>query len=57
VRTPEVEFNGKHLGLISKDCWLIEGYDSWRSVHARLDACDTIIFVDHPIYAHFLAGD
>lgn len=53
VRTPEAEFDAKHLGLISKERWLIDGYGSWISVQARLDACDTIIFVDHPIHIHF----
>lgn len=53
VRTPEAEFDAKHLGLISNERWLIDGYGSWNSIQARWDACDTIIFVDHPIYIHF----
>jgi len=53
VRAPEAEFNARHLDLISRERWLIDGYGLWPSVEARLEACDTIILVDHPIHIHF----
>ena len=53
VRTPETEFQEQHNALLSNERWLIDGYGSMSSVEDRLNACDTVIFVDHPIYIHF----
>jgi len=53
VLTPEIEFQSRHRRLLSSPRWLIDGYGSWASVEERLNACDTVIFVDHPIYIHF----
>ena len=52
VRTPEAEFRAAHDRLIAQERWLIDGYGPWHSVEARLDACDTVIFVDHPFRVH-----
>lgn len=52
VRTPEPEFRAAHDRLITQERWLIDGYGPWHSVEARLDACDTVIFVDHPFRTH-----
>lgn len=53
VRTPEAEFQKLHGELLANGRWLIDGYGSMNSVEDRLNACDTVIFVDHPIYIHF----
>lgn len=36
-----------------KSFQVIDGYGSTDSVERRLNACDTVIFVDHPIHIHF----
>ncbi|GJL86811.1 MAG: ATPase AAA [Minwuia thermotolerans] len=53
VPTPPEEYAEQHSDLIAQDRWLIDGYGSWESVLARIDAADTIILVDHPILVHF----
>ncbi len=53
VRTPDSEYNKSHDALIGSERWIIDGFGSWESVKRRLDACDTIILVDHPIWLHF----
>ncbi len=53
VRTPETEFQKQHEELLANARWLIDGYGSMSSVEDRLNACDTVIFVDHPIHVHF----
>lgn len=53
VRTPEPDYTNAHEALLSQERWLIDGYGSWASVMRRIDAADTIIFVDHPIQVHF----
>lgn len=52
-QTPEDEYNRAHDSLISSDRWLLDGYGSWDSVLRRMDAADTIIVVDHPIWIHY----
>jgi len=53
VPTPTADYNSTHDSLISKERWLVDGYGSWESVLKRMDAADTIIIVDHPIWVHF----
>ena len=53
VKAPEDEFRHNHNNFLAKDRWLIDGYGPMSSVEDRLDACDTVIFVDHPIRIHF----
>lgn len=53
VPTPEAEFREKHEVILSGSRWLLDGYGSMSSVKRRLDACDTVILVDHPIHIHF----
>ena len=51
--TPADEYQRTHESLISEECWLLDGYGSWDSVLSRMDAADTIIVVDHPIWVHY----
>lgn len=53
VRTPEIEFLKRHNALLSKERWVIDGFGTMDSVEDRLNACDTVIFVDHHIHVHF----
>jgi adenylate kinase family enzyme len=52
VRTPEAEFQAQHDAVISGDRWLVDGYGPFEAVEARLEACDTVILVDHPLHIH-----
>ena len=53
VLTPEREYIKAHEEILSKPCWLIDGFGSWSSVERRLAKADTIVFVDHPIWVHY----
>lgn len=53
IETPAAEFEKRHQDIISGDRWLIDGYGPMNTIEARLDACDTVILVDHPIRVHF----
>lgn len=52
VRVPDEEIRRNHDALISQDRWLLDGYGPWFAVLDRLDACDAILFVDHPFWVH-----
>ena len=51
-RGPKEEFARRHDELIRRDRWIIDGFGSWESMEKRLDAADTIIFVDHPVWVN-----
>ena len=53
TQTPVDEYTSAHESLISEDRWLLDGYGAWDSVLRRMDAADTIIVVDHPIWVHY----
>lgn len=53
VPAPEAEFRAAHDAILARDRWLIDGYGPMEAVRARLEACDTVIFIDHPIHIHF----
>lgn len=51
--TPAEEYNHAHDALIAQDRWLLDGYGPWGSVLKRMDAADTIIIVDLPLWIHY----
>ncbi|MGJ8527875.1 flagellar protein FlaR [Maritalea sp.] len=53
VPTPAQEFNAQHQEIISSERWLLDGYGPWATVVERLDAADTIVLIDHPIWVHY----
>lgn len=52
-QTPIALFNETHDKLIKQNRWLLDGYGPWESVLKRMNAADTIIVIDHPIWLHF----
>ena len=46
-------FAKKHAELLSFDSWLIEGLGTIKSFWERIDAADTIIYIDLPYYIHY----
>jgi len=39
-----------HAGLIASDRWIIDGFDLMGTFNQRLDAADTLIYIDLPYY-------
>ncbi|MGD8568368.1 MAG: adenylate kinase [Gammaproteobacteria bacterium] len=50
--SPEV-YSKKHADLISTDYWIIEGLGTLESFWLRIDAADTLIYVDLPYSVHY----
>ena len=50
--SPE-EYSKKHGELISADNWIIEGLGTLESFWLRIDAADTLIYVDLPYFVHY----
>lgn len=53
VPTPKSQFNAAHQAAIAQRKWLIDGYGPWESVAERLEASDTIVFIDLPLWVHY----
>jgi adenylate kinase family enzyme len=47
------EYSNKHSQLISTDNWIIEGLGTIESFWQRVDAADTLIYIDLPYYIHY----
>jgi len=52
VQTPKNEFDTQHDAIIAKDKWIVDGVASLNSIEKRLQAADTIIFIDYPLWIH-----
>ena len=50
--SPE-EFLQKHTDLLEADNWIIDGLGSLKTLWLRIDAADTLIYVDLPYYVHY----
>ena len=42
------EFDAKLREIIQQDSWIIDG-NYLRTMECRLDACDTVFFLDYPL--------
>ncbi|RBP48821.1 adenylate kinase [Arenicella xantha] len=42
-----------HAKLIAQDRWIIEGLGTLRSFWLRVDAADTLIYIDLPYHVHY----
>ncbi|MCA1815351.1 MAG: DNA topology modulation protein [Acidobacteria bacterium] len=47
VKTPEPEFRGRVADAIARDAWIMDGNYS-GTLDVRLEACDTVVFLDVP---------
>lgn len=50
--SPE-EYSNKHADLIGADSWIIEGLGTLESFWLRIDAADTLIYVNLPYSVHY----
>jgi adenylate kinase family enzyme len=53
VATPQERFNTLHDAILKQEKWIIDGVASVESIKRRVEAADTIIFIDHPLWIHY----
>jgi adenylate kinase family enzyme len=53
VAVPDEEFERAHDEIIARDSWIIDGFGTYPTYLRRLEAADTIILVDHPLWRHY----
>lgn len=47
------EYARIHQQILTRDRWIIEGFGNIETLWPRLDAADTLIYIDLPLYLHF----
>ncbi|MDH5694047.1 MAG: adenylate kinase [Gammaproteobacteria bacterium] len=52
-RVSRDEYSKKHAEIVSEDSWIIDGLGTLESFWARIDAADTLVYVDLPYRVHY----
>lgn len=53
-KVPHDEYLRAHAELLRRDAWIIDGYGCRKTSWERFAAADTLIYVDLPLFTHFL---
>jgi adenylate kinase family enzyme len=51
---PQEAYAQKHAELLAGECWIIEGYGCATTLWQRLSAADTLVYIDLPLWTHYL---
>ena len=52
-KIPDEEYKIAHDEILQQDCWIIDGFGTLDTLWRRLDAADTLIYIDLPIIQHY----
>ena len=47
------EFERSHEEILARDSWIIDGFGTYPAYVRRLEAADTIILIDQPLWRHY----
>ncbi|MDS3861149.1 adenylate kinase [Thermosynechococcaceae cyanobacterium BACA0444] len=50
---PQAEYEQVHQAILDSERWIIDGFGSLDTLWPRLNAADTLIYVDLPLARHF----
>lgn len=53
VTVPLEEYKHIHAQILATNRWIIDGFGCMETLWLRLDAADSLVFVDLPLYLHF----
>jgi adenylate kinase family enzyme len=51
---PHDDYLRAHAELLARDKWIIDGFGCVKSAWERFASADTLVYVDLPLFAHFL---
>ena len=46
------EYDAQHDAIVAGERWILDGFGDMASMDRRIDAADTVVFVDHPLWVH-----
>jgi adenylate kinase family enzyme len=53
-KVPHDEYLKAHAELVQRDAWIIDGYGCRKSAWERFASADTLVYIDLPLFTHFL---
>jgi len=53
-KVPHDEYLKRHAELLQGEAWIIDGYGDRKSAWERFACADTLVYVDLPLFIHFL---
>lgn len=54
IEIPQEDYERVHQQILAEDKWIIDGFGSMETLWPRLNAADSLVFIDLPLYVHFL---
>ncbi|MBC8131870.1 MAG: adenylate kinase [Deltaproteobacteria bacterium] len=54
AKVPHETYLKVHAELLGRDAWIIDGYGCRASAWERFAAADTLVYIDLPLFTHFL---
>ena len=52
-KIPDEEYQTAHEEILQQDSWIIDGFGSLDTVWKRLEAADTLVYIDLPVLQHY----
>ena len=53
-KVPHEDYLKAHAELLQRDAWIIDGYGCRASAWERFASADTLVYIDLPLFIHFL---
>lgn len=53
AKVPQEDYKCAHQQILANHQWIIDGFGCMETLWLRLDAADTLVYVDLPLYVHF----
>jgi adenylate kinase family enzyme len=54
AKVPHDEYLKSHTELLERNAWIIDGYGCRKSAWERFASADTLVYIDLPLFTHFL---
>ncbi|AFY32264.1 hypothetical protein [Calothrix sp. PCC 7507] len=54
IEVPHEDYKRAHQEILVSERWIIDGFGCMETLWLRLDEADTLVYVDLPLYVHFL---
>ncbi len=52
-KVPDEEYKTAHAKILQQEHWIIDGFGSLDTVWKRLEAADTLVYIDLPVLQHY----
>ena len=53
AEVPYAEYKAAHDQILQQDRWIVDGFGSLDTIWERLDAADTLVYLDMPVFRHY----